>query len=75
MTRMLATALALAVVLTFSRMLGQRLLSVSHRPEGDARMAGRVQCIGTDGHRPGQKAGNRGAGNYCVGWFHVTANL
>ena len=23
-------------------------------------MAGRVQCIGTDGHRPGQKAGNRG---------------
>ncbi len=72
---MLATALALAAVLTFARVLGKRLLSVSHRPEGDARTAGGVHCIGTDGHRPSEKAGNRSAGNYCFGWFHVSVSL
>ena len=50
---MLATALALAVVLTFARVFRQRILSVSHRLEGDARMAGCARGIGTEGHRPG----------------------
>src|SRR5208282_3718592 len=39
--------------------------------EGDARMAGRARGIGTHGQRPTEKAGNRGASNYCFGWFHV----
>ena len=34
-------------------------------------MAGRARGIGTHGQRPAKKAGNRGASNYCFGWFHV----
>jgi hypothetical protein len=34
-------------------------------------MAGRARGIGTHGQRPAEKAGNRGASNYCFGWFHV----
>src|SRR5271169_648760 len=34
-------------------------------------MAGRARGIGTHGQRPTEKAGNRGASNYCFGWFHV----
>jgi hypothetical protein len=34
-------------------------------------MAGRAYGIGTHGQRPAEKAGNRGASNYCFGWFHL----
>jgi hypothetical protein len=34
-------------------------------------MAGRARGIGTHSQRPTEKAGNRGASNYCFGWFHV----
>src|ERR1700730_1009851 len=34
-------------------------------------MAGGTRGIGTHGQRPTEKAGNRGASNYCFGWFHV----
>jgi len=48
--RILATALALAVVLSFARVFGKgSFFSVSHSLEGNARMVGRARGVGTRG--------------------------
>lgn len=69
---MLATALTLAVVLTFAGVFWEGLFGgVSHRLDRDTRFRrtgfGRISA---DGSGPGKKTGESSAGNYCSRWLH-----
>jgi hypothetical protein len=66
--RCLTAPLPLTLVLALTRVF--TFLSVVHRLETDACIAGGTRGVGAYSGGPGQQSGNGRSSNHCFGWFH-----